>query len=71
MCDERTILFRNAKALLDNFCEDEIRIFDTHIPHTVRVGEANYSSMSVLDYDANGKAAIAYRAFALEVDGYA
>ena len=67
MCDERTKLFREAKALLDGFCEDKIRIFNTRIPSTVKVGEANYSSVSVIELDANNKAAIAYTEFAKEV----
>ena len=71
MCDERTKLFREAKAMLDTYCEGKIKIFDTHIPNTVRVGEANYASRSILDYDANSKAALAYEAFALEVVNHA
>jgi len=69
MCDERTRLFRDAKALLDNFCEDKIRIYGTRIPSTVKVGEANYSSVNVIDFAANNKAALAYTAFAKEVIG--
>jgi len=71
MCDERTRLFRDAKGLLDDFCGDKIRIFSTLIPSTVRVGEANYASSSVIEYDANCKAAKAYKAFASEVELYA
>jgi len=67
MCDERTKLFREAKGLLDGYCEGKIKIFDTHIPSTVKVGEANYASRSILDYDASSKAALAYEAFAMEV----
>lgn len=70
MCDERTRLFRDAKSLVDNFCVDKIRIFDTHIPSTVRVGEANYSSASIIEFDAKNKAALAYTAFAREVIGH-
>jgi len=51
ICDERTNLFKDAKKLLDDFCENKIKIFDTHIPSTVKVGEANYSSKSIIDYD--------------------
>lgn len=69
MCDERTRLYRDAKALLDGFCKNKIRIFDAHIPSTVKVGEANYSSLSVMAYDAKNKAALAYTAFAREVIG--
>ena len=71
ICDERTRLYREAKGLLDDFCGNKIKIFDTHIPSTVKIGEANYASRSILDYDTNSKAALAYRAFALEVSGSA
>jgi chromosome partitioning protein len=69
ICDERTRLFREAKSLLDGYYGDKIKIFDTHIPNTVRVGEANYASRSIFEYDANSKAAQAYSAFAREVAG--
>jgi chromosome partitioning protein len=69
MCDERTRLFRDAKELLDRFYKGKIKIFDTHIPSTVKIGEANYSSMCVMDYDAKSKAAMAYTTFAMEVIG--
>lgn len=70
MCDERTRLFRDAKSLLDGFCSDRIKVFDARIPSTVKVGEANYCSSSIMDYDARSKAAFAYAAFAREVIGY-
>ena len=71
ICDERTRLFREAKKLLDNNVGGKIKIFNTHIPNTIRVGEANYSNQSILDYDVTSKAAIAYKAFAQEVIGNA
>jgi chromosome partitioning protein len=67
ICDERTILFREAKKLLDEHYGGKIKIFDTHIPNTTKVGEANYSSQSILDYASNSKAAHAYKTFAREV----
>jgi chromosome partitioning protein len=69
ICDERTRLFREAKNLIDEHYGDKIRIFSTHIPNTVRVGEANYASRSILDYDGKSRAAHAYSAFAREVSG--
>ena len=69
ICDERTRLYREAKSLLDEYYGDKMRIFNTHIPSTVKVGEANYASRSIMDFDANSKAAIAYTAFAKEVSG--
>ncbi|SHH67991.1 chromosome partitioning protein [Desulfosporosinus lacus DSM 15449] len=67
MTDERTILFREAMDLIDEYFKDKIRIYDVHIPVTVKIGEANFHSRSVLDFDAKNKAARAYAAFAKEV----
>ena len=69
ICDERTRLFRETKGLLDDHYGGKIRIFDTHIPNTVRIGEANYASRSIIDFDKSSKAALAYTAFAREVSG--
>ena len=71
MCDERTRLFRDAKALLDDYCEKKIKIFETRIPSTVKVGEANYGGVSIIDFDAKSKAALAYTEFAKEVISHA
>lgn len=71
MCDERTKLFRDAKALLDEYCGGRLKMFGARIPITVKVGEANYCSTSILDYDEKSKAAIAYKMFAKEVMGHA
>ena len=67
ICDERTKLFKEVKNMLDEHYGDKIKIFNTHIPNNVKVGEANYFSKSVFDYDANCKAALAYNEFATEV----
>ena len=67
LCDERTRLNKEAKALIDESYGGKIKIFNTQIPNTVRVGEANYSSLSVMEHDPNGRASIAYKNFAEEV----
>ena len=67
MVDERTKLYKDAKALIDSSYAGKIKIFDTNIPSTVKVGEANYSSLSVMEHEPNGKASIAYKNFAKEV----
>jgi len=69
ICDERTRLFREAKSLLDEHYGGKIKIFNTHIPATTKVGEANYNSRSIIDFDPSSKAAMAYEAFAKEVCG--
>ena len=67
MCDERTNLFKETRKLLDEFYGGKVRIFNTHIPNTVKVGEANYYSKCIMDYDGKSKAAQAYMDFAKEV----
>ena len=67
ICDERTRLYRNVKYLIDEHYGSKIKIYETHIPSTVKVGEANYASRSIFDYNDSCKAAIAYGAFAREV----
>jgi chromosome partitioning protein len=69
ICDERTRLYREAKNLLDENYGDKIKIFKTNIPNTIKVGEANYASRSIIEYNPTSKAAIAYSAFAKEVAG--
>ena len=67
MSDERTRLYKETAALLEDNFGKTIRIFKTVIPRTVKVGEANYVSKSILDYDPANKAALAYTQFAKEV----
>jgi chromosome partitioning protein len=65
--DERTRLYKDAKALVDESYGGKVNIYNTHIPNTVKVGEANYSSLSVMEHDPDGRAATAYKNFAKEV----
>ena len=67
LCDERTRLYKDAKALIDESYGGKVNIYETHIPATVKVGEANYSSLSVMEHEPNGRAAAAYKKFAQEV----
>jgi chromosome partitioning protein len=67
ICNERTNLFKDVKNLLAESYANKIKIFDTYIPNTVKIGEANYSSSSILDYEPTSKAAVAYTEFAKEV----
>jgi len=67
LCDERTRLYKDAKTLIDEAYGGKVHIYNTHIPNTVKVGEANYNSLSVMEHEPNGKASIAYKNFAKEV----
>ena len=51
MCDERTNLYKDAKKLLNESYSNRIKIFDTPIPSTVKVGEANDSGRCIMDND--------------------
>lgn len=67
MCEPHTILYREVKNMLDEFCSGKIRIFNTHIPRSTRVGRANLSCMPVAKYDPKCTAALAYANLAKEV----
>ena len=64
MFDSRTNLSAQVVAeVRQHFGE---RVYDTVIPRTVRLSEAPSFGKSILEYDPNGPAAIAYRALARE-----
>lgn len=67
MCDERTNLFKEVKGLIDEYYNGKVNIFGVRIPATVKVGEANYYSRSVMEFDPSNKAATAYTDFAKEI----
>jgi chromosome partitioning protein len=71
MCDTRTNLYREVRELMDKTYSQSIRIFDTIIPHSTKVGEANLLRKSVVLYDAKSKPAQAYQKFAEELIAYA
>jgi chromosome partitioning protein len=67
MCDTRTNLYKDVNNIITKVYRQKIRVFDTTIPNSTKVGEANFRRQSVLLYDANSKPAQAYRAFAKEL----
>jgi chromosome partitioning protein len=67
MCDTRTNLFKEMNEIMGKTYSKTIRIFDTIIPHSTKVGEANLRCQSVLLYDENSKPAQAYKEFAKEL----
>jgi chromosome partitioning protein len=67
MAAMRTVLYRNVVELIEKHFESSgIRIFDTRIPLSTRIGEANYYSQSVADFAGKEKAGESYLAFAKE-----
>ncbi len=67
MVDNRT---KNAKEIISSLrasVGQNIRVFQTEIPRSVRVAESSISGQSILSYDKGGKAALAYEALTKEV----
>lgn len=67
MCNERTLLFKKIMDLLTETFGEEIPIFENRIPRTTKVGEANYASQSVAEFDPKANVSLAYEAFSKEV----
>ncbi len=67
MCDTRTNLCKTITEQVNENFEVQIRIYDSMIPNTAKVGEAVYYSESLLEYAPDCKACEAYVRFAEEV----
>ena len=59
----------NTKEVNETF-KGQIKVFDTCILATVKVGESVYYNMAVEQYSPKSTAGIAYRNFAKELIGY-
>lgn len=67
MCDTRTNLCKTITEQVNETFEGQIRIYESMIPNTVKVGEAVYYSEPLLEYAPDCKACEAYVKFAEEV----
>ena len=67
MCDQRTGLYSDIYDLLKNSYGGAINIFNTQIPTSIKVGEANLNRKSVIEYAPQNKASLAYIELAEEV----
>ena len=67
MCDTRTNLFKEITQIMEDMYSRTVRIFDTIIPQSTKVGEANLRQQSVLLYDENCKPSQAFKNFAKEL----
>ena len=67
MVDNRTNNARDIIEAMRSGVGQNIRIFDTEIPHSVRAAECSGKGVSIFTHDANGKVADAYRALTKEV----
>lgn len=69
MFNERIRLSKEILALINDAYGKHIRIFESKIPVSVKVGEATLNYKSIVEYDPDGKVATAYKSFAKEYDG--
>jgi chromosome partitioning protein len=67
MFDERTNLSKDMNKIIQESYGEHIKVFNAKIPKSVKVGEANSESMSIVDYKPNNKASIAYQNFVEEL----
>ena len=67
MVDSRTNNARDIISSLRATMGQNIRVFDTEIPLSVRAAECSLSGKSIFSYDRNGKVALAYEKFTKEV----
>lgn len=67
MCESRTKLCKVlTEQMTENF-QEQIRIFETRIPSTIKVGESIYYNLPVGQYRLKSSASIAYWNFAKEL----
>lgn len=70
MCDARTNLCKVITEQVMEAFEGQIRIFESVIPNTVKVGESIYYSKPLVEYAPGSKVCEMYRSLAREVAGY-
>ena len=68
MVDSRTNNARDIINALRSGIGQQIRVFETEIPHSVRAAECSLTGESIFSHDRNGKVAAAYEALVKEVE---
>ena len=67
MCDNRTNLYKTLIEQVEEMFQGRIRVFQTKIPKTVKVGEAIYSGQSIKKYAKGSSVDVAYDNLAKEI----
>ena len=67
MADMRTTYSQGIVELLRGTYGDQLRIFDTIIPRSIRAAETSAEGKSIFVHDPSGKVSAAYEALTLEV----
>ena len=71
MVDSRTNFAKDISQLVVDTYSDQIGVFETLIPLSVRAAEISAEGSSIYQYDSKGKAASAYRSLTEEVISHA
>jgi chromosome partitioning protein len=69
MCEQRTNLCKVITEQVNETFEGKIRVFESRIPSTVKVGESVYYSKPLLEYAPGSKVCMAYMEFGKELVG--
>lgn len=67
MCENRTNLSKTLTEQVEEMFQKKIKVFQTKIPKTVKVGEAIYSGQSIKKYAKGSNVDIAYDNLAKEI----
>ena len=70
MCEKRTNLYKKISDEIKEAYQSGMKIYETTIPRSIKVGDANDKGLSVMEFDSKNPAAIAYMEFAKEVLEY-
>lgn len=70
MCDARTNLCKIITEQVSDTFGGQMRIFDSKIPNTVKVGESVYYSETLIEYAPECNATMAYQNLAKELIAY-
>ena len=67
MVDKRANFTKDIISLIENTYGERIRVFNEHIPRSIRATETSATGMSIFTHDEKGKVAVAYAALTREV----
>ena len=70
MCESRTTLCKVLTEEVQNSLGGQVRVFESKIPNTVKVGESIYYGKPIAQYSPKATATVAYRKFAKELITY-
>ena len=67
MCDSRTNLYKTLTEQVEEMFQGKVKVYQTKIPKTVKVGEAIYSGQSIKKYAKGSSVDVAYDNLAKEI----